>query len=503
MQTSPAKKRTNVKSAAHKTKRLLPKALCLSLACIFAAPAPADDLNLPDIGTAAAGTLSIAQERQYGEAYIRILRSKLPMLGDPVMNSYINQLGHKLSANARDVRTPFNFFLVRDAQINAFAFFGGHVVANTGLFLYAANESELASVLAHEIAHVTQRHLARRMESEARRSPLTIAAMIGSVLLAIASPEAGIAALNASTAGSIQAGINYTRSNEEEADRFGIETLARSGFNPKAMPNFFGHLADQYRYASTPPPLLLTHPLPQSRVTDSRERAQNYPSVSPPQSLDFWLAKARVIARYSNYQSISANAKFDRIAKTGTSIEKKASTYGKVLVAIDDRKWSQANSLLQGLLKTDASNPFYLDALADLYIGQKRYNQAISALKKGLTANPNNPAIIINLANVYIESGQPKSAISMLQRYTHQNPDDPTAWQLLATANRKSGNKMEQLASQGEVFALYANWNKAIDAYSEASSMAKYGSLEQARYDARIDQLRYQREMFASLDGLN
>lgn len=477
--------------------------MALSLALLGSSVARADDLNLPDIGTAAAATLSIAQEKQYGDAYMRILRTKMPILGDPVMNTYISDLGHLLVSNARDVRTPFYFFLVRNPQINAFAFFGGHVVANTGLFLHAESESELASVLAHEIAHVTQRHLARRMESDARRSPYAIAAMVGSLLLAIASPEAGIAALNASTAGNLQAGINYTRSNEEEADRFGIETLANAGFNPRAMPDFFTHLSDQYRYASTPPPMLLTHPLPQSRVTDSRERARRYPNVTRPISLDFWLAKARVIARYSGYQSASAEGVLNRIAKDSNPVKKQAANYGNALIAIDDRKFSEAQKLLQPLVAASPNNAFYLDALADLYIGQKKYDQAISALQNGLKADANNAALNINLANVYIEANQPKSAIRILQRYTHRNPGDPTGWQLLSKANGKSGNRMEELAARAEVFALNANWNKAIDSYSQASSMAKYGSLEQARYDARIDQLQYQREMFAALDGLN
>lgn len=226
--------------------------ICLStLLCVQ--PIAYADQNLPDIGTTAAGTLTIAQELEYGDAYMRILRNSSPIISDPVLDEYITSLGHKLVANANDVKTPFHFHLIRDRSVNAFAFFGGYVVANTGLFLHANNESELASVFAHEISHITQRHLARHMEAQARNTPLTIAALVGSLLLAIASPEAGIAAINATTAGSMQASINYTRSNEQEADRFGMATLARAGFDPEGMPNFFGHLADQYRYASTPP----------------------------------------------------------------------------------------------------------------------------------------------------------------------------------------------------------------------------------------------------------
>lgn len=271
---------------------------CLCIAATLSTPtlANTNSLELPDIGTAAGGTLTIDQELIYGDAYMRIIRSSQPIVNDPVLNLYIDTLGHRLVANANDVKTPFQFFMIRDRNINAFAFFGGYVALHSGLFLHAQSESELASVLAHEIAHVTQRHLARSMEDQARRSPATIAALAASVLLAIAAPEAGIAALTATTAGNMQSQINYTRSNEKEADRFGINTLAKAGFDVNAMPRFFGRLADEYRYASTPPPMLLTHPLPEDRITDSRARARSYPPLKLAPSLDYHLARARIVA---------------------------------------------------------------------------------------------------------------------------------------------------------------------------------------------------------------
>lgn len=198
-----------------------------------------NDLNLPDIGTTAASTLTIDQELIYGDAYMRMLRASQPVINDPVLAEYVQDLGHRLVANANDVKTPFHFFLINNREINAFAFFGGYVALHSGLFLHAQTESELASVVAHEIAHITQRHLARSMEEQARRSPATVAALVGSLLLAIAAPEAGIAAIHATTAGAMQSSINYTRSNEKEADRFGIDTLAKSGFDVSAMPRFF------------------------------------------------------------------------------------------------------------------------------------------------------------------------------------------------------------------------------------------------------------------------
>ncbi|KAA3493745.1 M48 family metalloprotease, partial [Vibrio mimicus] len=174
--------------------------LCIAAQCLPAV-AQTETIELPDIGTVAGSTLTIDQELIYGDAYMRMLRNNQPVINDPVLNEYIDNLGHRLVANANDVKTPFTFFLIRDRNINAFAFFGGYVALHSGLFLHAQSESELASVMAHEIAHVTQRHLARSMEEQARRSPATIAALAGSLLLAIAAPEAGIAAINATMAG--------------------------------------------------------------------------------------------------------------------------------------------------------------------------------------------------------------------------------------------------------------------------------------------------------------
>lgn len=173
---------------------------------------------------------------------------------------YINGLGMRLVAHANSVRTPFHFYLINNDQINAFAFFGGNVVLHSALFRYSDNESELASVMAHEISHVTQRHLARAMEDQKRNAPLTSGRRAGFNLLAMASPQAGMAALTGTLAGTQQGMISFTRQNEEEADRIGIQVLQRSGFDPQAMPMFMGKLLDESRYSTRPPEMLLTHP---------------------------------------------------------------------------------------------------------------------------------------------------------------------------------------------------------------------------------------------------
>lgn len=474
--------------------------VCICLAAALSTPTTyANTLELPDIGTAAGSTLTIDQELLYGDAYMRMLRASSPIVNDPVINAYIDSLGHRLVANANDVKTPFHFFMIRDRNINAFAFFGGYVALHSGLFLHARTESELASVVAHEIAHVTQRHLARSMEEQARRSPATMAALAGALLLSIASPQAGMAAITAATAGNMQSQINYTRSNEKEADRFGIATLAKAGFEAQAMPRFFGRLADQYRYASKPPPMLLTHPLPEDRITDTRQRAQTYPPMRIIPSIDYHLTRARIVARYANIDSQAALGWFERTQKKASSEILPSFDYGRALVHLDNKRLDQAEPILNKLLKQDPGNPFYLDAMSDLYIEKKDPQKALDMLSKALKHNPQNAVLTINYANALIEANKNEDAVRVLQRYTHDNPEDTNGWFLLSKSNQALGHNDEELAARAEILALQANWNKAIQYYSEASKIAELGSLKQARYDARIDQLMIQRDRFMAL----
>ncbi|BCN24802.1 beta-barrel assembly-enhancing protease [Vibrio alfacsensis] len=474
--------------------------VCICLAAALSTPTTyANSLDLPDIGTAAGGTLTIDQELIFGDAYMRMLRASSPIVNDPVINAYIDSLGHRLVANANDVKTPFHFFMIRDRNINAFAFFGGYVALHSGLFLHARTESELASVVAHEIAHVTQRHLARSMEEQARRSPATMAALAAGLLLSIASPQAGMAAITAATAGNMQSQINYTRSNEKEADRFGIATLAKAGFEVQAMPRFFGRLADQYRYASKPPPMLLTHPLPEDRITDSRARAQAYPPMRIMPSIDYHLTRARIVARYANIDGQAAMSWFDRTQKKASPDIAASFDYGRALVHLDNKRLSEAEPLLTKLLQQDPGNPFYLDAMSDLYIEKKEPQKAVDMLTKALKRNPQNTVLTINYANALLEANKFEDAVRLLQRYTHDYPEDINGWHLLAKGNHDLGINDEELAARAEILALQANWNKAIQLYTEASKIADLGSLQQARYDARIDQLMIQRDRFMAL----
>ncbi|WP_202303997.1 beta-barrel assembly-enhancing protease [Dryocola clanedunensis] len=476
-------------------KKTLVATLMTTLLAGAAVPASADVADqLPDMGTSAGSTLSIGQEMQMGDFYVRQLRGSAPLINDPLLVQYINNLGMRLVSHANSVKTPFHFFLINNDEINAFAFFGGNVVLHSALFRYADDESQLASVMAHEISHVTQRHLARAMEDQKKNAPLTWVGALGSILLAMASPEAGMAALTGTLAGTQQGMISFTQQNEQEADRIGIQVLQRSGFNPQAMPTFLEKLLDQARYSTRPPEILLTHPLPESRLADARNRANQMRPVVVQSSEDFYMAKVRTLGMYNSGRNQLTTDMLDTWSK-GNIREQHAAIYGRALLAMEANNWAEARKHLQPLLAAQPANPWYLDLSTDIDLGQHKTADAINRLKNAPGLNLN-PVLQLNLANAYVQAGQNTQAASILNRYTFAHPDDGNAWDLLAQAEAAMGNRDQELAARAEVMALNGRLDQAISLLSSASSQAKLGSLQQARYDARIDQFRELQKRF-------
>ncbi|KJV50440.1 hypothetical protein VH86_00965 [Pantoea sp. BL1] len=450
--------------------------------------------NLPDMGTTAGSTLSINQELQIGDFYVRQLRASAPLINDPLLNQYINELGQRLVAHANSVRTPFHFFLIQNDELNAFAFFGGNVVLHSSLFRYTDNESQLASVMAHEISHVTQRHLARAMEEQKRNAPLTWVGALGSILLAIASPQVGMAALTGTLAGTQQGMISFTQANEQEADRIGIQVLQRAGFDPQAMPSFLQKLADQSRFSSKPPEILLTHPLPDSRLADARNRANQMRPVVVQSSEGFYMAKVRSLGMYATGRNQLTDDLLNEYAK-GNSREQMASQYGKAVQFLQAKSFDSAKKIISPMLAKQPDNVWLLDIMTDIDIGLNQPQQAINMLTSA-KGSSTNPVLQLNLANAYVEAKQPANATRILNRYTFAHPDDVNAWDLLAQASAAQGLRDEELSARAEGLALNGQLDQAITTLSSASAQVPLGSLKQARYDARIDQFRELQKRF-------
>ncbi len=450
-----------------------------------------DKNKLPDIGISGYSVLSTDKELQIGQAMMRQLRASQPLIHDPVLNEYINHLGNILVKNAQGVHYAFEFFLINNDELNAFAFFGGHVGIHTGLVTTADTESELASVIAHEISHVTQRHLARRLESQSQTQGLTMAAMLSSVLLTLVNPTVGMAALSASMAATQQASINYTRGNEKEADRVGIALLARSNFDPQGAASFFSKMSEKYRYASQPPAMLLTHPIPEARITDARQRALSYPVRPLPPSLDFELAKARIKSRYQGNPKANINYFEQQLKKKRYTI-KAAAEYGLALSYFEDKKTVKALQILEVLRKDDKNNLFYVDALTDVYIANQQTIKAIKMLERLNLFMPNNQVISLNYANALISAKKYDQAAQILQDFLLVHPGSFIAYDLLTTLYRSQGNMGLMHMNKAEVFALLGAFSKAVDELQTSYTFLEEQPLMQKRIKARI--LQFQEE---------
>ena len=483
--------------------KLKPLIISLTLAALITSPvfAKSEEANknkLPEIGSAGFSALSIDKERQIGGEMMRQIRATQPVLNDPVLTEYINDLGNRMVLNAKDVNYSFEFFVIRNTELNAFAFFGGHIAIHSGLITTANTESELASVIAHEISHVTQRHLARRLESQNRSQPLSMAGMISSILLTLINPSIGIAAISTTMAASQQAGINYTRGNEQEADRVGIALLANSGFNPQGAPDFFSTMAEKYRYKSKPPAMLLTHPLPESRIADARIRAQNFSPRPLAPSLQFELAKARITARYEG------NAR-DNIINFQQSVDKSryaikaAAQYGLALSHYENKDYATAIKQLEALLSEDKNNLFYVDALSDAYLAIKAYDKAIIMLSALNLLMPNNQVVTLNYANVLNESEQYDKAEVLLQNFISVYPGNFIAHDLLTETYRKQQKMALMHATKAEVYALLGAYPKAVDELQTGYNYVEENPLLKKRMKGRILQLQEQQEKLKRL----
>ena len=233
---------------------MLRRLICLLL-CLCVPRAQAE-IALPEIGDAAGGLLSAQLEQRIGVSFMRQVRQGMPVLDDALVNGYLQGVGQRLGRNSGDAQRGFDFFVVTDPTLNAFAGPGGNIGVHSGLILTTRTEDELASVLGHEIAHVTQRHLPRAFENQQRMTMPTIAAMLGAIILgAYGGGDAGVAAITAVQAGAVQNQIDFTRQNESEADRIGIQTLSAAGFDPKAMADFFERMHQATRFSPRSRPL--------------------------------------------------------------------------------------------------------------------------------------------------------------------------------------------------------------------------------------------------------
>jgi beta-barrel assembly-enhancing protease len=408
--------------------------LALSLA-LFPAPQQATETNkieLPDMGDSSGTLITPTEEKELGEAFFRSLHSQISINQDAEIQQYIQTIGEKLVANSDLPGNPFHFFVVMENDINAFAGPGGYIGVNSGLILITEAESELASVMGHEIAHVTQRHLYRAYEASSRLSIPTAVATLAAVLLGTQSPALGQAAIVGIQAGSVQFQINFTRENEAEADRVGMQTLAASQFDPRSMPTFFERLQQSSRYSGQNiPEFLRTHPVTSSRISDTRGRAETYPYKQYPDSLSYQLAKAkiRVLTGTDNAETLKY---FQLRSNQGTTEQRTVTRYGLGLCALNTQKFTEAETIFQQLSKEYPNQPQYVSALARTALESKNYSVALTRYKKLTEQFPDNEAIKIEYISSLLKAGNAGLAQKNLFLLKPKTQKQPIYLELLA-----------------------------------------------------------------------
>lgn len=426
-------------------------------------PVKSADIKLPSLGDSTSGIISQQQEHELGRAWLMAYRSRINEHHDPFLSDYLEQLLYKLVSHSELEDRRLELITINNPSMNAFAVPGGVIGIHTGLFRYAKSEHQLSSVLAHEIAHLSQRHFARRVEAQRKNTAATLAGMLASlVLAATVGGDAGLAGLTASQAASQQSSLNYSRQNEQEADRLGLKTMVSAGMDPRAMSAMFEEMLRITRYTgSRPPEFLLTHPLTENRVADARNRINQLPPRQYLDNLEFHLMRARALIAIDNNASVSLN-RFQHELQ-GNTLNSQAARYGVVLSYIALGNYTKAKESLKLLLQKSPNNLTYQMADIDLDRAQKKYDRAISKTKKLLAYRSDSYPLRISLAESYLKANRYLESEQMLDTLTLSHPNSPEVWFQLAEVRGLAGNISGVHQARARYFILNGVFDQARD----------------------------------------
>lgn len=455
-----------------------------------------DEDPLPSLGDYSSASISLSGEYNMGRLWLAMYRGSTKEHSDPLMRTYLEDLIYRLSETSEVRDRRFEFIILEDKTINAFAAPGGIIGINLGMFLNTQKEGELASVMCHELAHLSQRHFAR---SQNRNSPLANALMIlGSIAVAAASrnPEAILIA----PAAMQQMSINYTRSNEKEADRIGFNNLVKAGFNPDDMTMMFQRMQDKYQNEDSEQfSYLMTHPLPSERLTDMRIRADSLEKDSKDNfrdNLDFYFMQKRAEV-WAEKDIEKLVIKYKKDSKSQINNISSAAKYGLSLALKQTNNFEEGFSILRELVREIPNNLVLESSLMELHVAAENYYEAISLGKNILEIHDNNYAASILLADAYIEDGQSEVAEKLLKDLAKERQTDPNIWYKLAEAQGLSGNILELHRSRAEFFILTGRHDAAVFQLKEALS------LSQNLFEVRESIIRRLEQIFAAKRALS
>ncbi|MBK8324113.1 MAG: M48 family metallopeptidase [Betaproteobacteria bacterium] len=476
-------------------RRLLALALCAALL-------PVHGQGLPDLGDVSDATLSEKQERTIGSRVMREIRVDPAFVEDPEIADYVKTLGNRLLSAADSPGRAIEFFVVRDDAVNAFALIGGHIGIHTGLFLLTENESELAGVVGHEIAHILQRHQSRLYQSQGRYQLASLAALALALLASRGSSsqsgQVTEAALVSASAIAIQGQLDYTREHEREADRVGITILERAGYDPRGMVSFFERMqrANRLSEFKGAPSYLRTHPLTIERISDMQNRAERMPVRLVPDSFEYRLARAKV--RAESGQVAETVAWFRNRLADKTVLRPREDSYGLALALLRARDFPAAEKELALLRSSAQPHPAFEQAWARLLTERGMNAEAVAAYRVAIKAFPAHRGLAYGLADLLIQSGDPKAALALLEERVRATPEDARLHELTAKAYAASGRPLSQHRAQAEAYYRRGNLAAAvaqleIASKSKPAAGADFYDLSSA--EARLRELRNQLEI--------
>ncbi|HWK53195.1 MAG TPA: M48 family metalloprotease [Hyphomicrobiales bacterium] len=469
--------------------RHLAAALALGTLCLApVAPAPAQ-VNLPVLGDSISGTISTEQEYRFGREFLRSVRRQSKVMDDPLIAEYIASLTYKLAATSELTDHRLSFVLIDSEVLNAFAAPGGVVGVNAGLFTYAQSEGQFASVLAHELAHISQRHYARGIQEQRNNSIPNLAGLLASlVIMATVGGDAGQAALMTSQAMGIDNQLRFSRSNEQEADRVGLRNLYNAGFDPADMAGMFEQMLRTRSLSQRVPEFLSTHPLDESRVADSRNRARTYPGVEYVPNPEYLLMRERVQMYYA--RDLDAEIEKRRRALSQLNgAEADAARYGIALAELRSGQTVQATQSLDTLLSKEPTRITYVLLASDIAVADKDYAKAYKILEDNLRINPSNHPLTMAYATALTKGGEFTKAATVLEKQAQSHPDDMQLWYDLAEVQGQAGNIAKLHQARAEYFIAVGDFARAREQLNFALAM-EGDRLTVARLRQRLDYIQ-------------
>lgn len=464
------------------------RALCsLLIACLLLPAYPQEDL--PDLGDESSATLSPQQEQALGRQVMMEIRGDRDYYTDPFATEYLNRLGYRLVANAGGGAQAFEFFIVRDSTLNAFALPGGFVGVHTGLLLAAESESELASVLSHEIAHVTQHHLARLMSAESRNQIPMLAAMALAILAGRGNAQLSSGAIMSAQAGMIQNQISFTREHEQEADRIGMQTLVKSGYDARAMASFFERLQKYTRfYETNAPSYLRTHPVTYERIADIENRLQGMPFRPVPDSLDFQLMRARLHALLPSPKE--AVGYFENRVADGANPNEIPQRYGYTVALLRAQRLNDAERSYQELKRLISQHTWVDQLGAAIAREMGRLPEAASLYESALDKAPESRGLQYAYLEVLLEMEDAAKALNYLARLLVVQKNDDQLYELQSRAYAMQHRDFQQHRAQAEAYYCRGNLMAAIDQLQIALRSGPVDFYTQSAAEARLKEFK-------------